>query len=259
MALRAAVCPHCKKEIQVPADAETSFCAYCGASISVSEAVRKGRKNENARSVEVLRRLRQKELDAFFSGPGTTSAYHRTTLPTAYNEEILDLDPDDIYTRELIICSEFLALLYEICGEKGVFVPGGRRFFGNKVFLIPENETHAAQRVQKINQFAGTILRIRPDFDFSSTKNVLLRVFEMDKTEDLYGLFWSGPFLAYLALRHYLIPMAKKKIIQPLGDRLVEALTSLILRIKENSDEKAVQHADKTKLIGLEKLSLLKD
>lgn len=259
MALTAAVCPCCNKAIQVPVGAKTSFCAYCGAQISVSEAVRKNRKIEDAKSVEVLRQLRQKELDAFFSGPGTTSAYHRAALPTSYSEEILSLDPDDIFTRELIICSEFLALLYEICGEKGIFVPGGRRFFVNKVFLAPENEAYAAERVQKINQFAGTILRIQPNYDFYATKNILLRVFDLDKTEELYGLFWNGPFMAYLALRHYLIPVAKKKFLKPLGDRLVEALTSLLLRIKENSDEKAVQHADKTRLVGLEQLTLLKD
>ena len=39
MAFRSAQCPSCKKEIQVPDDAESSLCMYCGQSIIVKDIV----------------------------------------------------------------------------------------------------------------------------------------------------------------------------------------------------------------------------
>ena len=39
MAFRATQCPACKKDIQVPDDAEMAICMYCGQSILVKDAI----------------------------------------------------------------------------------------------------------------------------------------------------------------------------------------------------------------------------
>jgi DNA-directed RNA polymerase subunit RPC12/RpoP len=264
MPLTTVNCPSCHKEVQVPSESESTYCSYCGSKFETKEAITLYKTDKNviqakaSRELIDLRQKRQDELEEFFDGPGITKLYQGWQLPLTYNERIEELDPKDILSKEMRICEEIRKMLLNSCDEEGVFSPFGIRLIGNKITVTPQHEASVKQQIERINLDAQTILFLRPDFDFTSTKALMMDMIKIDKTRDLYGLFWNGLVLAYLSLHYYFIPVVKKQLPAPLGDRLAECFEYIKDMAVSRLDEDERKNLQKIKVLDLKKLALLK-
>lgn len=249
-----AKCPRCEKHIQIPDDTEETFCAYCGEKFHNDDAIIS---TTNIVLME-LKNQRDAELSAFLNGPGFTLFHGSWGLPSENNAQIETRDPKDMVSKEMRICDEIRTMLYEACGEKGLFAPAGIRYIGNKVLVCVEYEALVLQHFSKINEDAQLLLTINPGYDFTPTKELFLDIVKLDKTPELYGLFRNGLVMAYLSLIHYFIPVAKKGFLYPLGDRLAEAFNNLAEMINLRMDPQDITFAHKVKVLHLNHLSTLK-
>lgn len=267
MAMVPATCPSCKKDIQIPEELEETFCSYCGSKIRTETATElhsETHGTEGAASADgsavlaELRKLRQQELESFFSGPGVTSFHGGLSLKSKHNAQIESIDPQDMLSKEMRICEELRKMLYEACGDQGLFAPAGIRYIGNKVLVSAEYEILVKQHIDSINADASALAFIKPGYDFEALKDLFLALVKRDQTPELYGLFSNGLVMAYLALQHVFIPAAIVRLIPPLGDRIAESFGFISELIASKLEEKDLQYAKKVQVRNLKKLELLK-
>lgn len=254
MSMVTAQCPHCQKNIQIPDDVEETYCAYCGKKIQTDNAVL----SSTNIVLDELKGLRDQELNDFLQGPGFQSIYRGWGLPTKYNAQIEEMDPRDVLSKELRICGEIRNLLFEGCGEKGVFSPAGIRYIGSKVIVSQQFEPYVIQHIESVNRDALALLSVIPGYDFTPTKKLFLDIVKLDKTPELYNTFSNGLVLALLSLQHFFIPVVRRKLLAPLGERMAEGFNQIAEMITLNMEPGDLAYTEKVKILKLNTLSLLK-
>jgi hypothetical protein len=264
MPLLTAKCPSCGETIQIPSEKKETYCAYCGKKFQTKTAVavimpeKYVPDGEAGVQLTNVKKLRETELKAFLSGPGFTSLYQYWEFPVTYNAQIEHLDPDDILSKEMRICDESRRILLEVCSDDGIFAPSGIKLFGNKITVILDNELAVKLHLQRINRDAELILQVEPYYDFASTQKLMMDIIKLDKTDELYSLFSNGLSMALVALQNYLIPVFKKNIQTPLGDKLADCMTYIAQLITDRIGAEQLQYTQKTKILELKHLHLLK-
>jgi len=252
-----AKCTQCGANLQVDSAKDAAICEHCGTAFIVEKAINHYNTTVQAQSfLKNLRTLRKRALEDWLatdahSGQLDYSGKYVFFCSRFCDHRILELDPNDPLSHDIRIVENIMLML-----RNNPFVDARR---GRRLRIFNDvDERVVKSYLRDINSDAKVLLSGNPDFDFSSTLELLRRIYARNKANDAaYIISDMAPL--EVAFRNYLVPVARKHILPPFGEKVAEVLLEIMqnyLNAHPNDPQLALDR--KTKIIGMENLELLK-